>query len=66
MDIGSNAKNNLKAYYSPDELAEYLGLSKATVYRLASKGDLPSRKFGRSLKFKIDAIENPETKDRKR
>ncbi len=66
MDIGSNAKKNLKAYFSPDELAERLGLSKATIYRLANKGELPARKYGRSVRFKIDDIENPETKGGKR
>ena len=57
MTIGSNAENKIKAYFTPDELAEYLAISKATVYRLVNKRQLPFRKIGGVLRFRIDEIE---------
>lgn len=57
MNIGSNAENKIRAYFTPDELAEYLAISKATVYRLVNKRQLPFRKIGGLLRFKIDEVE---------
>ncbi|MGA2733067.1 MAG: helix-turn-helix domain-containing protein [Syntrophobacteraceae bacterium] len=57
MNIGSNAKNSIKAYYTPDELAEYFAVSKRTVYRRVNKRKLPFLKFGGLLRFKIEDIE---------
>ena len=57
MNIGSNAENNTKAYFTPDELAKHLAVSKATVYRLVNKRQLPFRKIGGVLRFRIDEIE---------
>lgn len=40
---------------TPDELMEYLGLSKPTLYRLVSERIIPFCKIGGSLRFrKID------------
>jgi len=57
MSIGSNAKNKIKACFTPDELAEYLAISKATVYRLVNKRELPCSKIGGMLRFSIKDIE---------
>lgn len=57
MTIGSNAQNKMKAYFTPDELAEYLAISKATVYRLVNKRQLPFNKVGGMLRFRKDDIE---------
>jgi excisionase family DNA binding protein len=57
MSIGTNANNKIKAYFTPDEMAEHLHVSKATVYRLVNKRQLPFRKVGRSLRFRIEAVE---------
>ena len=48
MKIGSNTKSYL---LTPDELAEYLKISKITVYRLAEKRQIPFFKVKGSLRF---------------
>jgi excisionase family DNA binding protein len=53
----SNADNNKNGVFTPDQLADYLSISKATVYRLAGKRELPFKKVGGKLRFKRDAIE---------
>ena len=60
MNIGSNGQNNLKKYFTPDELAEYFGVSKATVYRMVNKRELPFRKVRGQLRFRIEAIEKQD------
>jgi excisionase family DNA binding protein len=57
MEIGSNAKTGIRAFYTPDELAEYLAISKATVYRLVGKRQLPFHKIGGVLRFRREDIE---------
>lgn len=57
MEIGSNANNRIKAFFTPDELAEFLAISKATVYRLVGKRQLPFHKIGGVLRFKKADIE---------
>ncbi|MFQ5814320.1 MAG: helix-turn-helix domain-containing protein, partial [Anaerolineae bacterium] len=39
------------------ELAEYLRVNEATVYRLAQEGQIPGMKVGRQWRFKKDAID---------
>ena len=36
---------------TPEEAAQYLKVSKSTIYRLAQKGILPGRKVGGSWRF---------------
>jgi excisionase family DNA binding protein len=57
MTIGSNARNNIKAFFTPDELAGFLAISKSTVYRLVNKRQLPFHKIGGVLRFRRDDIE---------
>ena len=57
MEIGSNADNKIKAFFTPEELAEFLAISKATVYRLVGKRQLPFHKIGGVLRFKKADIE---------
>ena len=38
------------------ELASFLKLTKATIYKLASVGDLPGFKIGDSWRFEMDEI----------
>lgn len=57
MEIGLNANNRIKAFFTPDELAEFLAISKATVYRLVGKRQLPFHKIGGVLRFKKQDIE---------
>jgi excisionase family DNA binding protein len=48
MTIGSNTKSHL---LTPDELAEYLKVSKITVYRLVETRQIPFLKVKGSLRF---------------
>jgi excisionase family DNA binding protein len=52
MTIESNADKKIKAFFTPDELAELLAISKPTVYRLVGKRQLPFHKIGGVLRFK--------------
>ena len=40
-----------------DQLAEYLKLSKSTLYHLARRGDVPGQKIGRHWRFHKAAID---------
>jgi excisionase family DNA binding protein len=39
------------------ELAEYLRISKASVYRLVRQGQIPVSKVGRQLRFRKDIVD---------
>lgn len=45
-----------RAVLSAAEVAEVLGLSKATVYALAHSGQLPCKRVGRRFLFSREAI----------
>ncbi len=40
-----------------DELAEYLKISKSSLYKLAQAGKVPGQKVGRHWRFHKDAID---------
>jgi len=40
-----------------DELAEYLKVSKSTLYKLAQEGKVPSQKVGRHWRFHRETID---------
>jgi excisionase family DNA binding protein len=40
-----------------DELADYLRISKSTLYKLAQLGAIPGQKVGRHWRFHKDAID---------
>jgi excisionase family DNA binding protein len=40
-----------------DEVADYLRVAPATVYRLARQGKIPCGKVGRAWRFRKDAID---------
>ena len=40
------------------QVAEYLCLSKSKVYLMASNGEIPYIKFGDSIRFRADEIDN--------
>jgi excisionase family DNA binding protein len=42
---------NVKKLLNLQEAAEYLGVSKLTIYGWTSKGKIPYRKIGRLLRF---------------
>ena len=57
MTNGFNAHKRSKAFFTPDELAEFLSVSKATVYRLVGRRKLPFHRIGGMLRFKEQDIE---------
>ena len=44
-------------WLSIDEIAEYLGVKKDTVYKWLQKRDIPSHKIGKLWRFKKDEID---------
>lgn len=44
-------------WLSVDEIAEYLGISRDTVYNWIAERGMPGRKVGRFWKFKKDAVD---------
>ncbi|HZX10397.1 MAG TPA: helix-turn-helix domain-containing protein [Acidobacteriota bacterium] len=53
-------------WLSVDEVAEYLGIKRFTVYKWVKRSGLPARKIGRLLKFKKSEIDTwVETQDAK-
>jgi excisionase family DNA binding protein len=40
-----------------DETAQYLKVSKETIYRLAQKGDIPASKLGNQWRFNRNTID---------
>lgn len=43
--------------FTIDELAEYLKISKSTLYKLAQEGSIPSQKVGKHWRFHKDAVD---------
>lgn len=41
-----------------DELAEYLKMSRAKIYHMAQRGELPAAKIGAHWRFRKDLIDN--------
>lgn len=44
-------------WLSVEEIAEYLGVSKDTVYAWISKRNMPAHRIGRLWKFKTDEVD---------
>ncbi|MBQ3429165.1 MAG: helix-turn-helix domain-containing protein [Mogibacterium sp.] len=44
-------------YVTAKEVAQHLGVAQKTVYKWARQGEIPCRRFGRTVKFSIEAIE---------
>ena len=54
-------------WISVDDVAEYLGIKRFTVYKWVQRLGLPARKIGRLLKFRRSEIDNwVEKQDKKR
>ncbi|WP_081019839.1 helix-turn-helix domain-containing protein [Ralstonia solanacearum] len=47
----------LGRWLSVEEIAEYLGVSKDTVYAWISKRNMPAHRVGRLWKFKSDEVD---------
>ncbi len=46
-----------KEFYTVEELAERLQLTRMTIYRLVKRGELPYYQIGRSKRFRTDDVE---------
>ena len=44
-------------WLSVDDIGEYLGIKRDTVYKLISEKDMPAHKVGRLWKFKKDQVD---------
>lgn len=56
MNHGSNADHSPKNFLKPDELAQFLNISKPTVYRLIDRRQIPFHKIGGSLRFQMKDV----------
>ena len=52
--------------FSLNELAEYLRVSKSTIYQLSEAGKIPSFKVGKQLRFRKKAIDKWIAKEENR
>lgn len=51
-------------YVTVKEVAKHLGVTEQTVYKWARQGEIPCRRFGRTVKFSIkDIDERKESTD---
>jgi PTS system nitrogen regulatory IIA component len=49
---------DISGIMTAEDVAKYLKITPATVYRLAQKGELPGAKIGRVWRFRKEAIDN--------
>ena len=47
----------LRAVMTVDEVAEYLRIPRASVYKLAQRGRIPCQKVGRHWRFRREAVD---------
>ena len=47
----------VKRLLTVGEMASYLQISNATVYRMVRSRDIPCVRVGRSIRFQLDAVE---------
>jgi excisionase family DNA binding protein len=47
-----------KEYVNIEELSEYLGIKKSTLYGMVEKGELPHYRIGRLIRFKRDDMDS--------
>jgi excisionase family DNA binding protein len=64
--------NDKSAYITVSQLAEYCCVSKKTIYKLISNGELKCTRFGKSIRFSkvyirryLEEIENPKRDESK-
>ncbi len=57
-----------KPYYSPDEAADYLGVSAETIRNLCRRGEIPgARQVGRQWRIpRSYLLSNPDVKDERK
>lgn len=55
---GGEAREGLERYYTVDEVAQSLGVSRPTVYRLINIGTLPITKIGSCTRISARALDD--------
>ena len=48
----------LKPWFSVEEIAKHLGISKETTYRWIEKGKIPAHRVGKLWKFKASEVDD--------
>ncbi len=51
-------RNQVRDVLTIDQLAEYLQLTKSTLYKLVQSGRVPGKKGGRQWRFRREAIDD--------
>jgi excisionase family DNA binding protein len=57
MEAVEDTKTAESEIMTTSEVAQYLRLSEATIYKLAQSGEIPAVKVGRNWRFKKGAID---------
>ena len=47
-----------KEFFNINELSEYLGIKKSTLYAMIGNGDLPHYRIGRLIRFRCDDVDS--------
>ena len=57
MEVFNMSDPKIERWYSLEETADYLGVSKDTIYRWISDKKMPATKIGRQWKFKLTEVD---------
>lgn len=49
--------SNIEPWYSVEEIADHLKVSKETVYRWLEKGKIPAHRVGKQWRFKTSEVD---------
>jgi len=57
--INKNQQNNFNNYkwLTLDQVADYLQMSKSSIYKIVQKGRIPAYKVGRQWRFKREEVD---------
>jgi excisionase family DNA binding protein len=47
----------MKEYWNINELSEYLGIKKSTLYAMVTRGEIPNYKIGHLIRFRKNEID---------
>jgi excisionase family DNA binding protein len=56
MDVRQNDQGPLRLYLTPREAAEALGICEKTLWTYTQKGDIPSIRIGKSVRYPVDGL----------
>lgn len=58
MSDGRHFMQIIEPWYSVEQIAQHLGISKETIYRWLEKGKIPAHRVGKLWKFKPSEIDD--------